>query len=62
MVVDESRSLGATVAVVDADVGGGGGGKNLALILEAGIGLSNGDGEVAGGVRLEVGVPEKAVT
>lgn len=49
------------MAVVDAYVGGGGGGKDLALIFEAVIGLSDGDGEVTGEVRLEVSVPEKAI-
>ena len=49
------------MAVVDADVGGGGGGEHLALIFKAVIGLSNGYGEVAGEVRLQVGVPQKPV-
>ena len=59
--VDESGSFGAAVAVVDADVGGVGGGEDLALILETVIGLGDGDGEVAGGVGLQVGVPEESV-
>ena len=59
--VDESGSFGAAVAVVDADVGGGGGGEDLALILKTVIRLGDGDGEVAGGVGLQVGVPEKSV-
>jgi len=46
------------VAVIDADVGSGGGGEDLALILETVIGLCDGDGEVAGGVGLQVSVPE----
>ena len=49
------------MAVVDADVGGVGGGEDLALILETVIGLGDGDGEVAGGVGLQVGVPEESV-
>lgn len=49
------------MAIVDTDVGGGGRRKDLALIFEAGIGLSNGDGEITGGMRLQVGVPEKTV-
>ena len=56
-----SGSFGAAVAVVDADVGGGGGGEDLALILKTVIRLGDGDGEVAGGVGLQVGVPEKSV-
>lgn len=60
-VVNESRSFGTAVAVVDADVSGEGGGEDLALIFEAVIGLSDGDGEVAGGVGFEVGVPEETV-
>ena len=59
--VDESGSFGAAVAVVDADVGGGGGGEDLALILKTVIRLGDGDGEVAGGVGLQVGVPEESV-
>lgn len=59
--VDESRSFGSAVAVVDTDVGGGGRGEDLALIFETVIGLSDGDREVAGGVRLQVAMPKKSV-
>lgn len=45
------------MAVVDADVGGGGRGEDLALVLEARIGLNDGDGEITGGVRLQIGMP-----
>lgn len=59
--IDESRSFGATVAVVDADVRGGGRSEDLTLILKTVIGLRDGDGEVAGGVWFKVSVPEKSV-
>lgn len=59
--VDEAGGLRAAVAVVDADVGGRGGGDDLALVLEGRVGLDDGDGELTGGVGLEVKVPEEAV-
>lgn len=62
MFVDESRSFRSAVAVVDADVSGRRRGEDLALIFETVIGLSDGDGEVTGGVRFQVGVPEKSVS
>ena len=61
MLINKSRSFGAAVAVVDTDVGGGGRREHLTLILETRIGLNDGDGEVAGGVRLEVHVPHESI-
>lgn len=46
------------MVVEDADEGGGGRGEDLALVLEGGVGLDDGDGEVTGGVRLQLHVPE----
>lgn len=60
--VDKSGSLGPAVAVVDADVGCGGRSENLALVLERVVGLDDGKGELAGGVGLEVHVPEQTVS
>lgn len=60
--VDESRGFWSTVAIVDANVGGGRRGEDLTLVLHAGIGLYSGDREVAGGVRLQVNVPQQFIT
>lgn len=49
------------MSVVDTDVGGRRGGKYLTLIFKAVISLSNSDGEITGGVRFQVGVPEKKI-
>ena len=59
--VDESRGFGSSMAVVDADVGGRRRGEDLALVFQGGIGLHDGDREVAGGVRLQVHVPQQPV-
>lgn len=60
--VDKSGSLGSAVAVVDADVGCGGRSENLTLVLQRVVGLDDGKGEIAGGVGLEVHVPDEAVS
>lgn len=61
MLINESRSFGAAMPVVDTDVGGGRRREHLTLILERRIGLNDGDGEVPGGVRLEVHVPHESI-
>ena len=61
MSVDKSRGFGATMTVINADISRRRRGKNLTLVLEAGIGLNNVNGEIAGGVRLQVHVPEQPI-
>ncbi|KAI4298535.1 hypothetical protein L6164_032082 [Bauhinia variegata] len=49
------------MAIIDTDVYGGRGREDLALIFKTVIGLSHSYGEVAGGMRLQVRVPEKFI-
>ncbi|RRT64951.1 hypothetical protein B296_00027831 [Ensete ventricosum] len=60
-VADESRRLGAAVAIIDADVGGGRGGEHLALVLEGDVGLGDSDGELTGGMGFEFHVPQQPI-
>ena len=61
VVVDEARRFRATVAVVDADVGGGRRGEYLTLVFQRRISLNHRNRVVAGRVRLQVPVPQKSI-
>lgn len=68
VVVDVSRGLGPTVAIIDTDEGpvgsgveeGQRAGLDLALVLEKVVGLNDGHGELTGQVVAAVFVPKKA--
>jgi len=49
------------VTVVNTNIGGGRRGEDLTLIFKRVISLSNGDREITGGVRFQVGMPEEKV-
>jgi hypothetical protein len=61
VVGDESGSLRAAVAVVDADEGGGGASLDLAVVLEHVVRLHHGEGELARRVAHEVPRPQQQV-
>ena len=61
MSVNESRSFGSAMAVVDADVSSGGRREHLTLILKARIGLNHRDRVISAGVRLQFRLPEQTV-
>lgn len=61
MAINEAGSFRAAVAIVNADESSGRRSEDLALVFQGGIRLNNGDWEVAGGVRLQVHVPQKSV-
>lgn len=50
--VDESRSFGTAVTVVNADERRGRRSEDLTLVLETRVRLNHGDGEIAGSVSL----------
>lgn len=62
VVGDESGGFGTSMAVVDTDIRGGRRGEHLSLVLERRVGLDDGDGEVAGGVGLEIHVPHQSIS
>ena len=62
MLVDESRSFGTAMAVVDSNIHRIRRREDLALILEARVRLNHGDRVVAGGVGLQVRVPQQSVS
>ncbi|PON45329.1 hypothetical protein TorRG33x02_329140 [Trema orientale] len=61
MVTDETRGLGAAMAVVDTDKSGVPASLNLALIFKDVIGLDHGKGEFTIGVLIEVSAPQERV-
>lgn len=62
MVIDESRSFRATMAVIDTNEGGRRRREDLALILKVIIGLNHGDRVVTGSMRLQFRVPKKPIS
>ncbi|PON44502.1 hypothetical protein PanWU01x14_266600 [Parasponia andersonii] len=61
MVTDETRGLGAAMAVVDTDKSGVPASFDLALIFKDVIGLDHGKGEFTIGVLVEVSAPQERV-
>jgi hypothetical protein len=61
VVADIARSLGATVAVVDANEGAEGPGLDLALVLEDLVGLDHGHGEISGGRPSDIAKPQQSM-
>lgn len=61
VVADIASSLGATVAVVDANEGPEGPGLDLALVLEDLVGLDHSHGELAGGELSDIAKPQQSI-
>jgi hypothetical protein len=61
VVADIASSIGATVAVIDANEGPEGPGLDLALVLEDLVGLDNGHGEVSGGKPTQIAKPQQPI-
>lgn len=61
VVADIASSLGATVAVVDANECPKGPGLNLALVLEDLVGLDHGHGEISGGRPSDIAKPQQSM-
>ena len=58
MAVDESRSFGTAMAVINTNIRRRGRGEDLTLILQIRIGLNHSNRVVTGGVGLQVHVPK----